>query len=130
MSRLALKVLPWVAVLAIAGCGTIGNLQDRDKIYGGARLDGKEAIRASKELIHPADPPDYTTTQDTAILVYACVDMPLSLIADTLTLPITIPKTVYHWLKDGAKPPDALAAPGGGQVVAKPLLISAKPVVN
>ena len=117
MPRLTAKVVLWIAVFAVTGCGTIGNLQDRDKIYGGVRLDGKEAWRAGKELIKPGESPDYTTKQDTAILVYACVDTPLSLIADTFTLPITVTKSVIHWVKGPDHPADPQFQPTDAQVI-------------
>ncbi len=122
-----------VAVLASGGCGTVGNLQGLDKIYGGSRLDGTEALRAGKDLLHRPEAPDYTLTQDTAILIFACIDMPLSVLADTATLPITVPKTVVRWFKgdkpqDAATVPAAPAAPITGPRLDEPPLASAQPI--
>ncbi|MFK7853223.1 MAG: YceK/YidQ family lipoprotein [Granulosicoccus sp.] len=82
------------AVFVLNGCGTIGNSVirafDEDtckppvSVYGGVILDG--------QII-------YTTIEDgfgkhgykTPAFIFAVVDMPLSAVADTLMLPVTIP---------------------------------------
>lgn len=131
------RMLLLIVVLTVNGCGTIGNLQDRDKVYGGLRLDGKEAFRACNDLIHPPQRPDYSVKQNAAIIVLASIDLPLSALADTATLPITIPTSIHHWLKDRdtsaipAAPPPPAAVPARLEVEKKaaddPAVLDKKP---
>ena len=99
MSRFARKVC-LLAALTAAGCGTIGNLTDRGKIYGGVCRDGKEVCQAGEELIHPPEVPSATAKKNVAILILATLDVPLSAVVDTLTLPMTITLTICNWSKD------------------------------
>lgn len=133
MSRLGGNVLV-IALLMVSGCGTIGNLQNKEKvcvIYGGTILDGSEGWRATKELIDPGDSPDYTCTQDVAIMIFASIDTPLSFIADTFTLPITVPRTICRWLKPNKPSADPHSLPPTAPPVAQkfvgPPLASAEP---
>jgi uncharacterized protein YceK len=83
-----------IAVLAVSlgGCGTIFNLVPRGKgmrddfglvrVYGGLRIDG--AVLSEAEWIW---------MKLWAILVMM-VEMPLSFVLDTVTLPVTIPVTL------------------------------------
>jgi uncharacterized protein YceK len=96
-------------LLAVAvsgsGCGTVANLADHQQIYGGTSLDVTSALHAYKELSHPDDPHEFSTTHDESMLLASCSDVPLSALADTFTLPITC----YYWLKERIKGPDASA---------------------
>jgi uncharacterized protein YceK len=78
---------------ALGGCATSLNLDGDSRVYGGVALDARKC----REFLAPAPPqrpdkPD-TTAPGWRLLagVYALADLPLSLIGDTLTLPITIP---------------------------------------
>ena len=107
MSRLARKL--WLlGALAAGGCGTIGNLTDRGKIYGGVRLDAKQVCQTGEELVHPPKVLSYTAKKDVVIVIFSSLDVPLSAALDTLTLPLTIPLTICHWLKGDSPPFDFL----------------------
>lgn len=104
----------WLAaalVCALGGCGTIGNLTDpsRTKPYGGVLRDSE----ASGWLMNQfADAPTKPAAE-TAGLVLAVpiisLDVPLSLVADTVTLPITIPVSLF---RQGQPGPSSTPAPG------------------
>jgi uncharacterized protein YceK len=106
MSRMTAPLVLLGAVLAAGGCGTVANLKDHEQIYGGTSMDHASLVRAYKEITHPDDPHELTEKQDLAVILGTCVDLPMSAIADTFTLPITC----YHWLKDGSKQPEAGSA--------------------
>ena len=99
MPRMARKILLLATVLTAAGCGTMGNLSGRDKIYGGTQIDGTAVVAACKDIGHSNDAPQFTVTQVCEMLACCCIDLPLSVAADTVTLPITIPVSVYRWAK-------------------------------
>jgi uncharacterized protein YceK len=91
-----------VVVLSLAGCGTILNLTEdgpkspvpKNSVYGGIAWD---AVWGSNEFVCAVDPfinqgltPWYGRFFDLAFVSLCLVDLPLSALADTLTLPITI----------------------------------------
>ena len=97
------------AAPALVGCATSSNLFSKDecKVYGGTRLDATlisegfspdpEAVKANR-----LEPP--------VVAWEACCgmfDLPLSVIADTVTLPITVPVTVARL---GAPPAPSAAS--------------------
>jgi uncharacterized protein YceK len=120
MTRLVGKVLVLLSVLALTGCGTLGNLAGRDKIYGGTVIDGGSVADACKDIAH-RDSPTYTASQVSVMLVYSCIDLPISFALDTVTLPITVPVTCYHWWKGDSA--TAEAAP----VASEPAVIKEVP---
>jgi uncharacterized protein YceK len=92
--------------LASSGCGTVMNLQEggdpkfnTDKmvtprsIYGGVRLDasilGDGVTEAASGKISGKE-----AAADIPFVVLVVVDMPLSALADTLVLPITVSETL------------------------------------
>jgi uncharacterized protein YceK len=88
--------MAWLAaalVCALGGCGTIGNLADpgRTKPFGGVIRDSE----ASGWLMNEVSEASKKPAAEKAGLVLAApivtIDLPLSLVADTVTLPITIP---------------------------------------
>ncbi|HVJ84079.1 MAG TPA: YceK/YidQ family lipoprotein [Caulifigura sp.] len=101
MSR-AVQILI-VAPLALAGCGTVLNVSPLVEIrhlehfeltigaprsiYGGVQLDAAIASRALRKI---PDRPMLATT----FLVASVMDLPLSAVGDTLTLPVTIPQSI------------------------------------
>jgi uncharacterized protein YceK len=98
------KVLAAFAAVGIAsaltGCGTVVNLEGIGKtnskyVYGGVRVDAcaEAALLRDATVGNPEAPPDYKENHAEllALAAFAAVDMPLSAIADTLTLPVTIP---------------------------------------
>ena len=99
--RLLMSISP-VFLLSLAGCGTILNLTEngpkspvvKDTIYGGIAWD---AVWGTNEFICAVDPwvnPGLETWESrvagVAFATLCLADLPLSAIADTLTLPITI----------------------------------------
>ena len=58
----------------MVGCGTISNLGERPRIYGGVREDAKLMETTGPCSSWPA----------------GCMDMPFSLILDTVLLPFTL----------------------------------------
>lgn len=84
-----------VALSALPGCGSLINLRDEKKVYGGARFDG--LVTASEvQLIAGQVPPEKRPGYSMGIAMcwWAPLDLPLSIIGDTLTLPVTIPATI------------------------------------
>lgn len=85
-----------VALPLLGGCATADNLAGKGdcRIYGGARLDGTliaEGFQRDSALAK-------TQAVERPVLVgegcCGLVDLPLSLVADTITLPITVPVTL------------------------------------
>lgn len=72
-----------LAILPIVGCGTIGNFAatPRPMVYGGVQFDA-----AFLAALHPGE----TTDETIGMLVFLMLDLPLSAVGDTLTLPITL----------------------------------------
>jgi uncharacterized protein YceK len=65
-----------LAMLTLSGCGTIGTLgepQTRNKVYSGTIRDVELGCAHG-----------------------TCLDLPFSLVADTVVLPATIPWTLYN----------------------------------
>ena len=89
MARLAICAAA-VAVLA-SGCGTVHNLSEGEGTpYGGVREDAEQGAKRWHDWCHPSGhcvPP----AVDLMFATYhLAVDLPLSTIGDTLTLPWTI----------------------------------------
>lgn len=110
MPRMAGKMLVFAVILVTSGCGTMGNLSHPDKIYGGTQLDGAAVLDACKEIVAPAGTPQLTTAQAAVMLTCGCLDLPLSVLGDTATLPITVPINCYRWWKGTNEPPGAVEA--------------------
>ncbi len=114
------------AVLAVglSGCGTVVNCFNVNgaaarAIYGGVRQDAENGYRHLGEAFSP-NPPTFTEMpkppsagRDFAAKSFcaACgvgmlaVDLPVSAVADTLTLPVTVPATLMKKKPKGkAKP--------------------------
>jgi uncharacterized protein YceK len=75
----ATSVVPFVFVAALAGCSTISTVKEREprcKIYSGTRLN----FSSSWVFVH-----------------VGLLDWPFSLVADTIALPYTIPKTIRNF---------------------------------
>ncbi len=105
MSRPFARMTLFAFSLAVTGCGTVANLQDRDKVYGGARIDGNAAWEGAKGVAGFEKNVQLSTTRNAVKIVYSSLDLPLSVAADTVTLPITVTKSVTHWMKDADKAP-------------------------
>jgi uncharacterized protein YceK len=94
--RKHLVLLPLVAAVAsfaLTACGTISNVQDGGHIYGGVRSDVETGSEGLTEL------QSNTRSLPKGLLVLgvsvAAIDLPLTVIGDTLTLPITIRRALF-----------------------------------
>jgi uncharacterized protein YceK len=96
-----------IAVLSLSGCGTFWNMEfskERDtgekRIYGGLQIDANLAFVGPIEAVSESKPQGEGLLNAFALCIGAILDSPFSAIADTLTLPITIPATIKR-LKAG-----------------------------
>jgi uncharacterized protein YceK len=99
MARLAVAVSLALPALLLGGCGTVLNTtyftaeEGGGSVYGGVKVD----VDLSRSLVLEAPPADEDTGQRISRYSMAAwtmlIDLPLSAIGDTLTLPITIPAT-------------------------------------
>jgi uncharacterized protein YceK len=98
MGRASLAVLG-LAVLCLSGCGTAANLSGgfqgwrKAQIYGGVRTD----VKSAEQFVADNWTSESDFQQDVGTVVgvgLISLDVPLSLIGDTLTLPITIPAAI------------------------------------
>jgi len=90
------KALLLALLLAVGGCATIGDMAGEQRIFGGTRLIGKE-------LGEPASFGPCASCGPCWIF-----DLPLSLAADTLLLPVTITLAIVKATpKNTAKDSDA-----------------------
>jgi uncharacterized protein YceK len=75
-----------LAASGLAGCGTIRNLQDQQEPYGGVKIDNEVGVqyreRRPKEGEHDI--------VNAALWAATVVDLPLSAVADTVTLPYVL----------------------------------------
>jgi uncharacterized protein YceK len=101
-----------VIVLAISGCASANNiLCDGPKpcfqrVYGGVKWDVADLKSTFRDLEDgPNDSLELFTRSWEATLL--TVDLPLSAVADTLTLPITVPLTISR-KSDATRAPSTL----------------------
>jgi uncharacterized protein YceK len=99
MKRASLAAALTLVILILGGCGTIANFGgkgwENTRIYGGVLTDVKSAenwiayrpISKESEIQR-----DVGTVVGTGLIA---LDVPLSAIGDTLTLPITIPAAIW-----------------------------------
>jgi uncharacterized protein YceK len=114
MYRRRMAWLVAALVCALGGCGTIGNLSDpnQTKPFGGVIRDAN----ASSWLMSEASEALKKPAAEKAGLVLAVpiltMDLPLSLAADTVTLPITLPMAMMRRGQPETPPaPGPLAPP-------------------
>jgi uncharacterized protein YceK len=118
--RQTLIVLVLAAALPVlGGCATGANLgaQDGCTVYGGTRLD---ATLVAEGFSPDADVSRKNNLEHPVLVWEGCcglIDMPLSLIADTVLLPITVPVAVGRL---GAESQPAEAAPKKAKAGALP----------
>ncbi len=110
-----------LGTLILSGCGTIANFSgkgwDNTHIYGGVVRDVKSAeewIEAKPITKDTELQQGIGTVVGTGLIV---LDVPLSAIGDTLTLPITIPAAIWG-TPSGA--PNVSRKEGGSSSSAKP----------
>jgi uncharacterized protein YceK len=71
---------------ALSGCGTMENLSGSGGVYGGVRDDA--SIIAG--CLTPGDKETGNAAADLVVATLLLVDLPLSLIGDTVTLPLSL----------------------------------------
>src|SRR5690242_10542993 len=97
MGRGMLAAVAAAATALLGGCGTVANVTLSGppsgggalKVYGGVQRDLDIVRDCTTNPDHPKDNAEAVCFA--AAVTVAAVDMPFSVIADTLTLPITIP---------------------------------------
>ena len=93
-----------LAALA-TGCGSLLNLaSDSPKVFGGARLDVEVAAEGVKDVVAPTPNDKFPPWVWASFGLVGAVELPLSLVADALTLPITIPSAYRRIFGPPAKP--------------------------
>lgn len=93
-----------VAVLFLCGCGTVANLETGARqgwknavIYGGVRRDVQSAGKWIDHSWTWGDNLDVVQDIGTVVGVgLVGIDIPLSAIGDTLTLPVTVPIALWN----------------------------------
>jgi uncharacterized protein YceK len=103
MCRRALTCLAAVAAAGLSGCGTSLNLDGDSRVYGGVVQDFQIAKERLAQAANPSWPgtPGSSPAWNITVSALALVDLPLSLLGDTLTLPFTIPTAL-----EGSDEPD------------------------
>jgi uncharacterized protein YceK len=87
----AIKLLIAIAlIISFTGCGTLLNLGEKESApFGGVVIDSKIIAEGV-----PATPACWIVNIDVASFwPLALIDLPLSLVGDTLTLPIAVSRT-------------------------------------
>jgi uncharacterized protein YceK len=107
-----------VLACALSGCGTFVNCTSGREIYGGIKQDAQNGASHLAEAFSGPCPslsqfPDNPSSGKQTLIRTFCagcgvgmlaLDLPVSAVADTLTLPITIPATLMK-PSDNRKPP-------------------------
>ena len=85
-------------LLIMAGCGSISNLSEgpgmhekrvRTMPYGGVLID-------AEVLAEPCTDPNISVFGGIFAIFFGLIDLPLSIVVDTLSLPYTIPKALSY----------------------------------
>jgi uncharacterized protein YceK len=108
MREITIGLALLATVAALGGCATATNLGPRGEyeVYGGARLD---ATLMSEGFAPDPDSVKKNKLERPVLFCEGCyglVDLPISLVADTITLPLTIPASMNKYEPD-AKPAEA-----------------------
>ncbi len=119
-----------VAVLFLCGCGTIANLETGARqgwnnavVYGGVRRDVQSAGKWIDHSWTSGDNLDVVQDIGTVVGVgLVGIDIPLSAIGDTLTLPVTVPLALMNnsvnrtsFRRKTDTPPPAAMVPANAQ---------------
>jgi uncharacterized protein YceK len=96
MPRRAVWLAGALSLICLSGCGTVYNLSSEKAVYGGVGLSldfGRYVTKGMTDLDH------LDMLPSCAVIGAYCfaVDLPLSALADTLTLPVTLPLAMDHW---------------------------------
>jgi uncharacterized protein YceK len=147
MSRASRAAVLPILVVLVSGCGTMANISigarqgwQNALIYGGVRRDVKSAEDFVSNNWTSKENADFM--QDTGTIVgvgLVGIDVSLSAIADTLTLPITIPAAIWGGpgkggpaagVKGNSSPPapTTLAVPATPPIQTAPPVQTAPPI--
>jgi uncharacterized protein YceK len=113
----------WVGLLVLvggftsSGCGTlVCRINDDDmRVYGGTRLDAGFAVACAENAanqIKTGKPDKFPPGMTIALSLWGLADLPFSVVADTLILPITIPEAIKA-SEQSSKPADFFKPPEG-----------------
>jgi uncharacterized protein YceK len=141
MGRKAAARLAAALALALGGCGTAvncGGVMDPGAprcVYGGVSLDRRWGGHFFTTAFQGPYPENATVCNRllASSFAFGCgvgvlaVDLPLSLAADTLTLPLTIPTSIHRWNQAITSPELGNAADAAGEVPLPPEAIEPAP---
>jgi uncharacterized protein YceK len=85
-----LKLTVAALMVLLSGCGTVANLSKQGPPYGGVGEDVTAGEESYRYWCHPSGaciPPIFDLTRAGCLLG---IDLPLSVVGDTLTLPVTL----------------------------------------
>jgi uncharacterized protein YceK len=91
---LKLQAVPVLAICAfcvMSGCSTVSNLSDERVPYGGVQKDAKYGVDQWEAWCHPSGHCIQPATNLMLAVYILGIDLPLCIVGDTLTLPLTIP---------------------------------------
>ncbi len=134
MERKASAHLAAAFALALAGCGTAvncGGVLDPGAprcVYGGVSLDRRWGAHFFTTAFQGPYPENATVCNRllAGSFAFGCgvgvlaVDLPLSVAADTLTLPLTIPTAIHRWNQAICSPDLGNAADAAGEIPLPP----------
>ena len=102
-----------LVLLASIGCGTLYNLDfntcccggrpDSNRIYGGVEAELAFAVRNLREITTPDTPISTQIFGVTFVSVLTILDLPLSIVGDTVTLPLTVAVQIQNRARTEAK---------------------------
>jgi uncharacterized protein YceK len=75
-----------VASAALGGCGTIRNMNDQREVFGGVKIDNEVGVKYRDR--QPKD--GENDAVNAARWAATVVDLPLTVVGDTLTLPVIL----------------------------------------
>jgi uncharacterized protein YceK len=75
-----------IMLAGVSGCGTIRNLSQTPEVYGGVKIDNEVGVKYRER--RPAE--EEHDIVNAAKWVATVVDLPLSAVADTVTLPYVL----------------------------------------
>jgi uncharacterized protein YceK len=87
-------------VSLVCGCNTIANLQERQEVFGGVRYSSVVGcgLLADAAGLTPHEDTYFDRSMYAYIGLAELFDLPFSLVGDTVTLPITIPVSIFRRL--------------------------------
>lgn len=88
------KGIVLLALLLIGGCGSIADIAENQRIYGGIQADAR---LVGDPYLPKTQPPEYFFP----LVLFGIFDMPLSFALDTVLLPVTV--TIALTADDGRK---------------------------